>query len=267
MADFPAPTRLQLVLVAQRIHGLPEPQVLVGLQLAIAAEGFQRHRFPRHIITLDQRQHARRQYEKAAIDEAAIAARFFGETRHHVALAPQRAVASRGLHRGHRGRLAVAAVEGDQGADIDVRHAIAIGEAEGLFFLDVVRHALETAARHGGLAGVHQGHAPGFGLALVHFHAVVGHVEGHVRHVQEVVGEVLIDHVALVAAADHEVVDAVRGIDLHDVPQNGLPADLDHRLGTHRAFFADAGAEAARKNDRLHGENGPQCKNAAGIFA
>ena len=38
---------------------------------------------------------------------------------------------------------------------------------------------------------------------------VVAHVEGHVGHVQEVVGEVLLDHVALVAEADHEVVEAV----------------------------------------------------------
>ena len=35
------------------------------------------------------------------------------------------------------------------------------------------------------------------------------HVEGDVRGVQEVVGEVLLDDVALVAATDDEVVDAV----------------------------------------------------------
>ena len=48
---------------------------------------------------------------------------------------------------------------------------------------------------------------------------------------QEVVGEVFLDHVALVAAADHEVIDAVGGVDFHDVPENRLAADLDHRLG------------------------------------
>jgi hypothetical protein len=60
---------------------------------------------------------------------------------------------------------------------------------------------------------------------------VVAQVEGHVGHVEEVVGEVLLDDVALVAEADHEVVEAVVAVDLHDVPQDRPLADLDHRLG------------------------------------
>ena len=43
----------------------------------------------------------------------------------------------------------------------------------------------------------------------VDLHAVLGEIEGHVRRVEEVVGEVLLDHVALVAKADDEVGDAV----------------------------------------------------------
>ena len=49
----------------------------------------------------------------------------------------------------------------------------------------------------------------GSALLLVHFHLVVGHVEGDIGHVQEVVGEVFLDHIALVAAANDEVVDAM----------------------------------------------------------
>ena len=65
----------------------------------------------------------------------------------------------------------------------------------------------------------------------MHGHLVVVHVEGDVGGVQEVVGEVLLDDVALVAAADDEVVDAVLRVDLEDVPEDGAAADLDHRLG------------------------------------
>ena len=32
----------------------------------------------------------------------------------------------------------------------------------------------------------------------------------------------------------------------------GMPADLDHRLGTDRAFLADPRAESAGKNHHLH---------------
>ena len=79
------------------------------------------------------------------------------------------------------------------------------------------------------------------------------HVERDVRHVQEVVGEVLLDDVALVAAADDEVVDAVRRVDLHDVPEDRLAADLDHRLRLQIALFGDPRAEPAGENDGLHG--------------
>ena len=70
---------------------------------------------------------------------------------------------------------------------------------------------------------------------------------------QHVVAEVLLDQVALVAAADHEIVQTIGRVDLHDVPENRLPADLDQRLRLRNAFFADAATEPARENDDFHG--------------
>jgi hypothetical protein len=93
--------------------------------------------------------------------------------------------------------------------DVDIADAVAVGEAEGLFAFKVGATRLRRPPGHGFVAGVHQCDAPGLGVLLVHFHLVVGHVEGDIGHVQEVVGEVLLDHVALVAAADDEIVDAV----------------------------------------------------------
>src|SRR3546814_10277137 len=57
---------------------------------------------------------------------------------------------------------------------------------------------------------------------------------------------------ALVATADDEFVDSGRSIQLHDVPENGAPADFDHRLGSDAAFFADARAVTAGENHCLH---------------
>ena len=151
-------------------------------------------------------------------------------------------------------------MEADGFSDVDVADAVAIGEAEGLFFLDVVADTAQAAARHGVVAGVDEGDAPGFGAFVVHFHAVVAHVEGDVGHVQEVVGEVLLDHVALVAAADHEVVDAVGGVHFHDVPQDRLAADFDHGLGARAGFFAESSAQATGEDDCLHVFSGVQCQ-------
>lgn len=102
------------------------------------------------------------------------------------------------------------------------------------------------------LARIDQHHPPRFGVPLVYFHAVVGHVEGDVRHVQEVVGEVFLDDIAFVAEADDEVVDPMCGIKLHHVPKNRPSADLDHRLGPQMAFLTDPGAVATGEDHALH---------------
>ena len=78
-------------------------------------------------------------------------------------------------------------------------------------------------------------------------------IDRDVGIVQEVVGEILLDHIALVAEADHEVVDAVVAVGLHDVPEDRPPADFDHRLGAQMRFLGDARAHAAGKNDGFQG--------------
>src|ERR1700761_464909 len=83
-------------------------------------------------------------------------------------------------------------------------------------------------------------------------HAVLFHVEGDIGGVEEVVGEVLLDEVALVAAADDEVVDAVMGVDFEDVPQDRPAADFDHGLGTHHGLFAEPRAHSAGEDNCLH---------------
>jgi hypothetical protein len=111
---------------------------------------------------------------------------------------------------------------------------------EGLLTLHERQHALQAPAGLGLLAGVHQRDTPRLGRALVHLHAVVGDIKGDVGDVQEVVGEVLLDQVTLVAQADHELVDSVGRVDLHDVPEDRLAADLHHWLGLQGGFLAEA---------------------------
>ena len=41
-------------------------------------------------------------------------------------------------------------------------------------------------------------------------------------------------------------------VDLHDVPQDRLAADLDHRLGTHIGFFGKTGSQTTSQQNRLH---------------
>ena len=54
---------------------------------------------------------------------------------------------------------------------------------------------------------------------------------------QKIVGEVFFDYIAFVAAADDEIVDAVRRINLHYVPKHGTAPDLNHGLRAEMGFF------------------------------
>ena len=49
----------------------------------------------------------------------------------------------------------------------------------------------------------------------------------------------------------------------HDVPQDRLPADLDHRLGPVLGLLAHARAETTREQDRLHPSTLPSGVNAS----
>jgi len=70
--------------------------------------------------------------------------------------------------------------------------------------------------------------------------------------VQEVVGKVLFDDIAFVAAADDKVVHTVGGVELHDMPEDWFASDFDHGLWLEVRLFGDAGAEASGEDYCFH---------------
>ena len=106
----------------------------------------------------------------------------------------------------------------EQRVQVDVAHAVAVGQQERLV-ADVLLHALDARAGLRMEAGVHPRHAPRLRHVLVYRHAVFRReVKRYVAAVQIVIREILLDHVALVAAADDKIVKTERGVDLHDMP-------------------------------------------------
>ncbi len=223
-----------------------------GPHLSLRRQAFDRFPLEHPGVVVNLLEDSRREDEKSSVDPAALAFGFLLKSIHIDSVQPQRPEARRWLNGGERYLLAVGAMKGNAGGDVDIAHPVAVGHAESLFTSQVVCHLLEPAGGPRMIAGVHQRHIPRLGHALMHFHPVVAEVEGHIRHVQEVVGEILLDHVPLVAAANDEVVNAVLGIDLQDVPQDGKSADIDHRLGTQGSFFAETCAQAPRQNHCFH---------------
>ena len=66
-----------------------------------------------------------------------------------------------------------------------------------------------------------------------------------------VVEEVLLDHVAAIAEAEHELAEAVVGVVLHDVPEDRPPAHLDHRLGPELGLLAQSRSQSSATELRL----------------
>src|SRR5262249_11298550 len=139
----------------------------------------------------------------------------------------QLAEAGRGRHAGDGGQAAVGQVERDQGVQVDVRDAVAVGTEE-VGGTDVTLHAPDAGAGHGGAARRGAGDLPGDDVLQTGDddgrRAAEG--DGEVVVVGVVIQEVVANHLALVAEAEHEAVEPVGGEVGHDVPQDGPPADL-----------------------------------------
>src|SRR5664279_3994158 len=99
MPDFPwrlagCPELFQIGLVTQGVHRLPESAMLECHHLAHGCETDDGRAFPAAVIAVYEIENAWRKNEKAAIDHAAIAARFLYERGYRVPVTFQRAVAA-----------------------------------------------------------------------------------------------------------------------------------------------------------------------------
>jgi hypothetical protein len=76
--------------------------------------------------------------------------------------------------------------------------------------------------------------------------------EGKVTLHHAVVKEVLLDKTTLVAEAKHKFLEAIMGIDLHDVPKDGLSADFHQRFRAELGLFPQPGSQPPTQNDHFH---------------
>ena len=60
---------------------------------------------------------------------------------------------------------------------------------------------------------------------------------------EKIVGKIFLDDVSLVTTAHNKIIDAMVGIDFHDVPENWLTANLDHGLWLNCGFFTQTSTQ------------------------
>src|SRR5215831_8232667 len=86
----------------------------------------------------------------------------------------------------------------------------------------------------------------------VNLAAAVGEVDREIVVQRVEVEEVLLDLLALVAERDHELSETLARVDVEDVPENRLAADLDHGLGTDGRLFLQPAAHPSGQDRDLH---------------
>ena len=138
----------------------------VGHELAVGGEALHRLSLPLRVVAVNVVEHAGLEHEEPGVDPPFRGLRLLRELDHAIAVEPQVPEAGRRPARGDGGEPTVPAVKGEELVQIDVTHAIAPREHEGLG-AEVGSEALDAAARQGVDARVDEVHVPVGQLAEV----------------------------------------------------------------------------------------------------
>ncbi len=202
-------------------------------------------------VAIDVVEDARLQDEEGAVDPAFAELGLLGEFVHAVAFEFQVAEAGGRADGRHGGQLAVGAVKAQESVEVDVGHAVPPCQHERAL-AHVGLEALDPSARLGAKTGVDQGHPPVVARATEPAHVAGAQGDGQVRAQRAVVDHEPLDDLPLVAQGDNEIGEALAGVQLHDVPEDRVAADLDHRLGAGLRFLGQAAADASGQDGNLH---------------
>jgi hypothetical protein len=129
--------------------------------------------------------------------------------------------------------------------------AIAPGQQEA-FIAQERRQAQDPAPGLRALAGLDQVHVPVRHRFAVPPQAVVPERQAHVTVQPGDVGEVLLDHLTLVAEGDGELAQAVAGEALHDVPEQRPATHVDEGLGPALGLAAEARTDPPGEDGDFH---------------
>jgi hypothetical protein len=148
----------------------------------------------------------------------------------------------------------------DEVRQVDVGQAVAVGRHEHLVVAEVGLNELQALTDRRPHPRVGERDPPLAAVAVQDLDLGVCSVSVEDEIVEQrlvVVQEVLLDHVALVAQAENELVVPPGGVVAHDVPEDRPVADGDHRLRDALRLLAHAHAEAATEDHHLHVSRAP----------
>ena len=220
--------------------------------LLLQGEALHRFAFEHRGIIADLIKHCRGENKKSPLIHPPSPFGFSWKEEMAVPSNAEAAESSWRLDRRHCHISAVSSVEGDGRRYVDVAYTIPVRHAKRILTLEIMGYSSEPSSRTRIIPCIDQSYAPWLCHTLMNLHSILFHIESDVRHVQEIIREILLDEVSLISATNDELVDSVLRVHFEDVPQDRSTADLDHRFWSYDCLFAKPGPEPTRQYHCLH---------------
>jgi len=215
---------LHLLLVLAGVHGFPEAVVQVCIEGALAGEVGQNFRL--EALTRPVRGDFFVEDEESGVDPGVADDGLFGEAFDLPIVIELKGAELRAEgNGGDRGQSSAGIVEVEEGGEVDVTETVSVGGEK--LVADVIEAGKDAVAGIGFDAGVEDFDLP-VGKAPL---------------------EVVEKHLLAMAGGEHEAVKAIPRVNLHEMDEDGTPADRHHGLGKVFGEGVDARAFAAAKND------------------
>ncbi len=138
-----------------------------------------------------------------------------------------------------------------QFGQIDVTHAIAVCQHE-CGVAKPALHSQQSAARQCLQSGIDQIDVPAFRFCFCAKDVAGGEIDGQIPAEINTIKEIALDEIAHVTEGNVEIIEAMVGEVLHDVPQDRFATNLDHWFWSSRGFLLQACAHSTRENDNSH---------------
>ena len=226
--------------LSNRVHALPEIVVAICHQLTFTSEPLEWLLFPVSAVSVDVVEYCGFEHEESSVDPALFRLGFLRELDNLITLHFQMTETSCRPHCRERCQLTVPPVELKQIPEIEIRNSITPGEHEGAF-VEVRSQPTNSPSGLSLDTGVDKFYTPVFHGSAAHLDPAGARIYSQVAIEMAVVDHVFLDDFAFVTKRDYEVPHVEVGIMHHDVPQDRLSANLNHRLGTNVGLFSQHG--------------------------
>lgn len=234
LARIPEP--VEQFIFARSIHALPETLMTEGYHLAVAdsrEHGFVFEYKVRRIMKICGNEIAVYDHV-AAVDIAIRLGGFLLESRHAVVGNIHCAESAQWMNRRAGEPAAVGTMEREKFRDIDIGQPVAVGQKEfAVGVKQIFGSAKDTASGHGIESGSRQSHLPviGIGFSMIYDPRFMSEFDRDIGRADMIVDEKIDEFLFFISETQDEAFASESGEAPHDMPQNRLFADRDHRFG------------------------------------